>query len=133
MFSWKIGPAIACGNVVILKPAEQTPLSALYVCKLIKEAGFPPGVIQVLPGFGKVAGAAIASHMDIDKVAFTGSTLVGRSIMKAAANSNLKKVTLELGGKSPNIVFKDADIDQAVSWAYFGYMYNHGMLQCWPR
>ena len=129
MFSWKVGPAIACGNVVILKPAEQTPLSALYLCKLIKEAGFPPGVIQVLPGFGKTAGAAIASHMNIDKVAFTGSTIVGRSIMKAAANSNLKKVTLELGGKSPNIVFKDANIDQAVSWAYFGYLYNHGMAK----
>lgn len=130
MFAWKIGPAIACGNVVVLKTAEQTPLSALYVCKLIKEAGFPPAVIQVLSGFGKIAGAAISSHMDIDKVAFTGSTVVGRQIMKAAAGSNLKKVTLELGGKSPNIVFNDADIEQAVSWVNFGIFFNHGQCCC---
>ncbi|KAL2044132.1 hypothetical protein ABVK25_012435 [Lepraria finkii] len=110
MWAWKIGPAIATGNVVILKSAEQTPLGALYAAKLVKEAGFPPGVINILPqGFGKTAGAAISSHMDIDKVAFTGSTVVGRQIMKAAASSNLKKVTLELGGKSPNIVFDDAN------------------------
>ena len=113
---------------MILKPAEQTPLSALYVCNLVKEAGFPPGVIQVLNGFGKTAGAAIAAHMDIDKVAFTGSTIVGRAIMKASAGSNLKKVTLELGGKSPNIVFKDADIQQAVSWVNWGIFFNHGMF-----
>jgi len=130
MFSWKIGPAIACGNVVILKTAEQTPLSALYACNLIKEAGFPPGVIQVLSGFGKIAGAAISAHMDIDKVAFTGSTVVGRQIMKAAAGSNLKKVTLELGGKSPNIVFDDADIEQTISWVNFGIFFNHGQCCC---
>jgi aldehyde dehydrogenase (NAD+) len=130
MWSWKIGPAIACGNVVVLKSAEQTPLSALYAAKLVKEAGFPPGVINVLSGFGPVAGAAISAHMDVDKVAFTGSTVVGRQIMKAAASSNLKKVTLELGGKSPNIVFEDADIDNAISWVNFGIFYNHGQCCC---
>jgi aldehyde dehydrogenase (NAD+) len=119
MWSWKIGPAIACGNTVVLKTAEQTPLSALIAAKLCKEAGFPPGVINVLSGFGKVAGAAISSHMDIDKVAFTGSTVVGRQIMKAVAGSNLKKVTLELGGKSPNIVFDDADIENAISYVLY--------------
>ncbi|KAI9724199.1 MAG: aldehyde dehydrogenase (NAD(P)(+)) ald5 [Chrysothrix sp. TS-e1954] len=130
MWSWKIGPAIACGNVVVLKTAEQTPLSGLYAASLVKEAGFPPGVINIISGFGKVAGAAIASHMDVDKVAFTGSTIVGRTIMKAAAGSNLKKVTLELGGKSPNIVFDDADIDNAISWVNFGIFYNHGQCCC---
>jgi len=130
MWAWKIGPAIATGNTVVLKTAEQTPLSGLYAAKLTKEAGFPPGVINVISGFGKIAGAAIASHMDIDKVAFTGSTVVGRQIMKAAAGSNLKKVTLELGGKSPNIVFDDADIDNAISWVNFGIYYNHGQCCC---
>jgi len=130
MWAWKIGPAIACGNTVVLKTAEQTPLSALVACRLVKEAGFPPGVINVLSGFGKVAGAAISAHMDIDKVAFTGSTVVGRQIMKAAAGSNLKKVTLELGGKSPNIVFEDADIDNAISWVNFGIFFNHGQCCC---
>ncbi|KAL8936539.1 MAG: hypothetical protein Q9216_004883 [Gyalolechia sp. 2 TL-2023] len=128
MWSWKIGPAIACGNTVVIKSAEQTPLSALYMGTLIKEAGFPPGVINVISGFGKIAGAAMSAHMDIDKIAFTGSTVVGRQIMKAAAGSNLKKVTLELGGKSPNIVFDDADIENAISWVNFGIFYNHG--QC---
>jgi len=130
MWSWKIGPAIAAGNTVVLKTAEQTPLSALVAASLVKEAGFPPGVINVISGFGKVAGAAISSHMDIDKVAFTGSTVVGRQIMKAAASSNLKKVTLELGGKSPNIVFDDADIDNAISWVNFGIFFNHGQCCC---
>ena len=130
MWSWKIGPAIACGNVVVLKTAEQTPLSALYAAKLVKEAGFPPGVINILSGLGPIAGAAIAAHMDIDKVAFTGSTVVGRSVLKAAANSNLKKVTLELGGKSPNIVFEDADIENAISWVNFGIFFNHGQCCC---
>ncbi|KAL1599643.1 aldehyde dehydrogenase (NAD(P)(+)) ald5 [Paraconiothyrium brasiliense] len=130
MWSWKIGPAVACGNTVVLKTAEQTPLSALVAAKLIKEAGFPPGVINIVSGFGKIAGAAIASHMDVDKVAFTGSTVVGRQIMKAAAGSNLKKVTLELGGKSPNIVFEDADIDNAISWVNFGIYFNHGQCCC---
>ena len=130
MWAWKIGPAIACGNTVVIKTAEQTPLSGLYAANLVKEAGFPPGVINVISGFGKVAGAAISSHMDIDKVAFTGSTIVGRTIMKAAAGSNLKKVTLELGGKSPNIVFDDANIDDAISWVNFGIFYNHGQCCC---
>ncbi|KAJ5184069.1 hypothetical protein N7492_001685 [Penicillium capsulatum] len=130
MWAWKIGPAIAAGNTVVIKTAEQTPLSGLYAAKLIVEAGFPPGVINVISGFGKTAGSAISSHMDIDKVAFTGSTLVGRIILQAAAKSNLKKVTLELGGKSPNIVFDDADIDNAISWSNFGIFYNHGQCCC---
>jgi aldehyde dehydrogenase (NAD+) len=130
MWAWKIGPAIACGNTVVIKTAEQTPLSALVAAKLIVEAGFPPGVINVISGFGKIAGAALSSHMDVDKVAFTGSTVVGRQIMKAAAGSNLKKVTLELGGKSPNIVFEDADIDNAISWVNFGIFFNHGQCCC---
>jgi aldehyde dehydrogenase (NAD+) len=130
MWAWKIGPAVACGNVVVLKTAEQTPLSGLYAAQLVQEAGFPAGVVNVISGFGKIAGAAIASHMDVDKVAFTGSTVVGRQIMKAAAGSNLKKVTLELGGKSPNIVFDDANIDDAISWVNFGIFYNHGQCCC---
>lgn len=130
MLSWKIAPALATGNTIIMKTAEQTPLSALVFANLIKEAGFPPGVFNLLSGFGKVAGAALSSHMDVDKIAFTGSTLIGRTIMKAAASSNLKKVTLELGGKSPNIVFNDADIEQAVSWVNFGIYYNHGQCCC---
>lgn len=130
MLAWKIGPALATGNTVIMKSAEQTPLSALVFAKLIKEAGFPPGVLNIISGFGQVAGAAISSHMDIDKVAFTGSTIVGRTIMKAAASSNLKKVTLELGGKSPNIIFNDADIEQAISWVNFGIYFNHGQCCC---
>lgn len=130
MLAWKIGPALATGNTVVLKSAEQTPLSALVFAQFIKEAGFPPGVVNIISGFGKVAGAAISSHMDIDKVAFTGSTIVGRTIMKAAASSNLKGVTLELGGKSPNIVFNDADIEKAISWVNFGIYYNHGQCCC---
>lgn len=130
MLSWKLGPALATGNTIVLKTAEQTPLSGLVFAQLVKEAGFPAGVVNIISGFGKTAGAAIASHMDIDKVAFTGSTLVGRTIMKAAASSNLKKVTLELGGKSPNIVFNDADIEEAISWVNFGIYYNHGQCCC---
>ncbi|ERS94939.1 aldehyde dehydrogenase (NAD+) [Sporothrix schenckii 1099-18] len=130
MLAWKIGPALATGNTVVLKTAEQTPLSALAFAPLVKEAGFPPGVLNIVSGFGKVAGAAISSHMDIDKVAFTGSTAVGRTIMKAAAASNLKKVTLELGGKSPNIVFNDADIEDTINWVNFGIYYNHGQCCC---
>jgi len=130
MASWKIGPALATGNTIVLKTAEQTPLSALVLAQFVKEAGFPPGVLNIISGFGKTAGAAISSHMDVDKVAFTGSTVVGRAVMKAAASSNLKKVTLELGGKSPNIVFDDADIEQAISWVNFGIYYNHGQCCC---
>lgn len=130
MLAWKIGPALATGNTVVLKTAEQTPLSALVFANLVKEAGFPAGVLNIISGFGKVAGAAVSAHMDIDKVAFTGSTVVGRTILKAAASSNLKKVTLELGGKSPNIVFNDADIEQAISWVNFGIYFNHGQCCC---
>ncbi|CAD6906102.1 unnamed protein product [Tilletia controversa] len=130
MASWKLGPALATGNTVVLKTAEQTPLSVLKLCELIKEAGFPPGVVNVVSGFGPVAGAAIASHMDIHKVAFTGSTLVGRQIMQVAAKTNLKKVTLELGGKSPNIIYDDADVEQAAKWAAFGFSFNAGQCCC---
>lgn len=105
----KVGPATACGCTLVLKPAEQTPLTALHLGALIKEAGFPPGVVNIITGYGMPAGAAISKHMDVDKITFTGSTEVGRLIMKASADSNLKKVTLELGGKSPNVVFADAD------------------------
>ncbi len=114
MQAWKLAPALATGNTVVLKTAEQTPLSALRVGELIIEAGFPPGVVNILSGYGPTAGDAIARHMDIDKVAFTGSTEVGHLVMEAAAKSNLKRVTLELGGKSPNIVFADADLDEAI-------------------
>ncbi|KAI1906661.1 aldehyde dehydrogenase (NAD(P)(+)) ald5 [Ophidiomyces ophidiicola] len=130
MWAWKIAPALAAGNTIVLKSAEQTPLTALYVCNLIKKAGFPPGVVNIISGFGRVAGAALAAHMDVDKVAFTGSTAVGRQILQSAAKSNLKKVTLELGGKSPNIVFNDADIDNAISWVNFGIYFNHGQCCC---
>ncbi|KAK4133161.1 aldehyde dehydrogenase [Trichocladium antarcticum] len=130
MLGWKVGPALATGNCIVLKTAEQTPLSGLVFAELVKEAGFPPGVLNIISGFGRVAGAALSSHMDVDKIAFTGSTVVGRTIMKAAADSNLKKVTLELGGKSPNIVFNDADIDEAISWVNFGIYYNHGQCCC---
>ena len=111
-----------------MKPAEQTPLSALRIGELIVEAGFPEGVVNLLPGFGPTAGAAIARHMDIDKVAFTGSTEVGRLIMEAAAKSNLKRITLELGGKSPNIIFEDTDLDEAVEGAHMGLFREPGPI-----
>jgi aldehyde dehydrogenase (NAD+) len=130
MQAWKLAPALAAGNAVVMKPAEQTPLSALRVGELIVEAGFPEGVVNMLPGYGPTAGAAIANHMDVDKVAFTGSTEVGHLIMRAAADSNLKRVTLELGGKSPNIVFADTDLDEAVEGAHFGLFFNHGQCCC---
>ncbi|KDQ17454.1 hypothetical protein BOTBODRAFT_171940 [Botryobasidium botryosum FD-172 SS1] len=130
MFSWKVGPALATGNTIVLKPSEFTSLSALRVCALIVEAGFPPGVVNVVPGYGKIAGKAISTHMGIEKVAFTGSTVVGQEIMRDAASTNLKKVTLELGGKSPSIVFDDADIEQAVRWAAYGVFFNHGQTCC---
>jgi aldehyde dehydrogenase (NAD+) len=128
MQAWKLGPALATGNTVVMKTAEQTPLSALRVGELIIEAGFPPGVVNILSGYGPTAGAAIARHMDIDKLAFTGSTEVGHLVMEAAAKSNLKRVTLELGGKSPNIVFADADMDMAIEGAHFSLFFNQG--QC---
>jgi aldehyde dehydrogenase (NAD+) len=130
MQAWKLAPALATGNTVVMKPAEQTPLTALRIGELIVEAGFPEGVVNLLPGFGPTAGAAIANHMDVDKVAFTGSTEVGHLIMEAAAKSNLKRVTLELGGKSPNIIFADTDLDEAVEGAHFGLFFNHGQCCC---
>src|ERR1019366_5770637 len=126
MAAWKLGPALATGCTVVLKPAEQTPLSALYLGELLLEAGLPGGVVNIVTGFGD-AGAALSGHDDVDKVAFTGSTEVGRLIVGAAAG-NLKKVSLELGGKSPNVVFADADLDAAVIGAANGIFFNHG--QC---
>ncbi|HEX8915846.1 MAG TPA: aldehyde dehydrogenase family protein [Humisphaera sp.] len=130
MQAWKLGPALAAGCTVVMKPAEQTPLTALRVAELAMEAGFPDGVINVVPGFGETAGAAVAEHMDVDKVAFTGSTEVGKLVMQAAARTNLKRVTLELGGKSPNIVFADADLDAAVQGAHFALFFNQGQCCC---
>jgi phenylacetaldehyde dehydrogenase len=127
MAAWKLGPALTTGNCVVLKPAEQTPLTALRLAELIAEAGIPDGVVNVVSGFGETAGAALAAHDDVDKVAFTGSTEVGKLIVAAAAASNLKKLTLELGGKSPNIVFDDADTG-AVEGAANAIFFNHG--QC---
>lgn len=129
MAAWKLGPALACGNTVVLKPAEQTPLTALRLAELIAEAGFPPGVVNVVTGYGPTAGAALAEHHEVDKVAFTGSTEVGRIIQRAAAG-NLKSVSLELGGKSPNIVFADADIAAAVQGALAGIFFNQGEVCC---
>jgi aldehyde dehydrogenase (NAD+) len=130
MYGMKLGPALSMGNTVVLKPAEQTPLTALRLGELIIDAGFPPGVVNILPGYGPTAGAAIANHMDIDKVAFTGSGEVGHLIMEAAGRSNLKRVSLELGGKSPNIVFADADMDQAVEGSHFALFFNQGQACC---
>ncbi|KAF2165909.1 hypothetical protein M409DRAFT_66865 [Zasmidium cellare ATCC 36951] len=127
MLAWKVAPALACGNVVVLKPAEQTPLSAMFFGKLVQEAGFPPGVVNILPGIGSVTGKALAEHHDVDKIAFTGSTATGRSIMRSAA-SNLKNITLECGGKSPLIVFEDAELENAVHWAHVGIMDNSGQV-----
>jgi aldehyde dehydrogenase (NAD+) len=130
MQAWKWAPALACGNTVVLKPAEQTPLTALRVAQLAQEVGIPDGVINVVPGYGPTAGAALAAHMDVDKVAFTGETGTGKLVMAAAAQSNLKRVSLELGGKSPNVVFADADLDAAVEGAYFGLFFNQGQCCC---
>jgi len=127
MAAWKLGPALACGNTVVIKAAEQTPLSILYFANLIKEAGFPPGVVNILNGYGKDCGAAIAGHLDIDKVAFTGSTVTGKQIMKTAS-VNMKNITLETGGKSPLLVFDDADLEQAAKWAHIGIMSNMGQI-----
>ena len=127
MAAWKLGPALATGCTVILKPAEQTPLSALRLGELALEAGIPPGVVNVVTGFGEETGAPLAAHPDVDKVAFTGSTEVGRLILQAAAG-NLKKVSLELGGKSPNVVYADADLETAIPGAANAIFFNHG--QC---
>lgn len=127
MAAWKLGPALACGNTVVLKPAEQTPLSILYMASLFKEAGFPPGVVNIVNGLGRAAGPPLVSHPDVDKVAFTGSTATGKEIMKMAAGT-MKNITLETGGKSPLVVFGDADLEQAAKWAHIGIMYNQGQV-----
>ncbi|MFF2154061.1 aldehyde dehydrogenase family protein [Paenibacillus chitinolyticus] len=129
MAMWKLGAALASGCTVVLKPAEQTPLSALYLAGLIQEAGFPPGVVNIVPGYGETAGQALVNHPQVDKIAFTGSTEVGRSIMRQAAD-RLKRVTLELGGKSPNIILPDADLSRAIPGALSGIMFNQGQVCC---
>ena len=129
MAAWKIAPALACGNTIVLKPAEQTPLTALRLGEICQEAGLPDGVLNIVPGYGPTAGAALAEHMDVDKIAFTGGSNTGRIIMQAASK-NLKRITLELGGKSPNIVFADSDIDSAVAGAMTGIFFNQGEVCC---
>ncbi len=129
MAAWKLGPALACGNTVVLKPAEQTPLTALRLGELLLEAGVPEGVVNIVPGYGETAGAAIVRHPLIDKVAFTGSTEVGKLIQRESADT-LKRVSLELGGKSPNIVFADADVPAAVQGAITGVFFNQGEVCC---
>src|SRR3954462_2571770 len=129
MAAWKLGPALTTGCTVVLKPAEQTPLSAIRLGELIVEAGFPEGVVNIVTGFGETAGAALAAHPDVDKIAFTGSTEVGRLILHAASG-NLKKVSLELGGKSPNVVFADADQKGAIQGAASAIFFNHGQCCC---
>jgi acyl-CoA reductase-like NAD-dependent aldehyde dehydrogenase len=126
MAAWKLAPALAAGCTMVLKPAEQTPLSALLLGEVLLEAGVPPGVVNIVTGFGETAGAALAAHPDVDKIAFTGSTEVGKLIMQAAGQSNLKKVSLELGGKSPNIIFADANLEAAKQGAAEGIFYNMG-------
>ncbi|MFD2129887.1 aldehyde dehydrogenase family protein [Pseudogracilibacillus auburnensis] len=125
MAAWKLGSALAVGCTVVIKPASETPLSLLYAAKFFKEAGFPDGVVNVVPGAGSVAGNALITHNDVDKVAFTGSTVVGKEVMRKAADQ-IKGITLELGGKSPAIVLEDADIDEAIQGTFDGTMYNHG-------
>src|SRR6476660_8497113 len=129
MAAWKLGPALATGCCVVLKPAEQTPLSALLLGEMSQEVGFPEGVVNIVAGFGDTAGAALAAHPDVDKVAFTGSPEVGKLIIQAAAG-NLKKVSLELGGKSPNIIMEDADLDSAIPGAASAIFFNHGQCCC---
>lgn len=129
MAAWKLAPALAVGCTVVLKPAEQTPLSAIRLADLILEAGFPPGVVNILPGYGETAGAALAGHDLVDKVAFTGSTEVGKIIARAATG-NLKRVSLELGGKSPAIVFPDADLSSAIPGTAMGIFFNQGQTCC---
>ncbi len=129
MAAWKLAPALAAGNTVVLKPAEQTPVTAMELGRLVQEAGFPEGVVNIVPGYGETAGAALAAHPGINKIAFTGSTEVGKIIARAAAE-NLTKVSLELGGKAPNIVFADADLEQAVNGAMMGIFFNQGQVCC---
>ena len=129
MAAWKLAPALATGCCVVLKPAEQTPLTALLLGELIQEAGIPDGVVNIVPGYGETAGAALAAHPGVDKIAFTGSTEVGKLIVQAATG-NLKKVSLELGGKSPNVVFQDADIEATIPGAAMAIFFNHGQCCC---
>jgi len=129
MAAWKLAPSLAAGCTVILKPAEQTPLTALRLGELFEEAGFPKGVVNIVTGVGETAGAALAAHPDVDKIAFTGSTEVGKLILQASAG-NLKKVSLELGGKSPNVVFQDSDLNQAIKGAASAIFFNHGQCCC---
>lgn len=129
MAAWKLGAALATGCTVVLKPAENTPLSALYLAELIQEAGFPDGVVNIVPGYGQTAGQPLVDHPGVDKIAFTGSTNVGKSIMRSAADT-LKRITLELGGKSPNIILPDADLEKAVPGALMGIMFNQGQVCC---
>jgi acyl-CoA reductase-like NAD-dependent aldehyde dehydrogenase len=129
MAAWKLGPALACGNTCVLKPAEQTPLTALRLGELLLEAGVPPGVVNIVPGFGETAGRALVRHPMVDKIAFTGSTEVGKEIQREAA-ATLKRVSLELGGKSPNIVFADADAKAAAEGALLGVFFNQGQVCC---
>ena len=124
---WKVAPALAAGCTVVLKPAEETPLTALFMARLAAEAGFPPGVLNIVTGYGHTAGAAVSSHPGINKITFTGSTEVGRLVLQAAAG-NLKKVSLELGGESPAIVMPDADLDTAIPGAASGIFFNHGQV-----
>ncbi len=124
---WKMGAALATGCTIVLKPAEQTPLSALYLAELFEEAGFPKGVVNIVPGFGEIAGQALVNHPFVDKIAFTGSTPVGKQIMRQASET-LKRVTLELGGKSPNIILPDADLSRAIPAALSGVMFNQGQV-----
>lgn len=127
MAAWKLGPALACGNTVVLKAAEQTPLSILVLGQLIQKAGFPPGVVNFINGYGQEAGSALVQHPNVDKIAFTGSTATARNIMSMAAKT-LKNITLETGGKSPLLVFNDANLEQAAKWSHLGIMSNQGQI-----
>lgn len=122
MWAWKIAPALASGCTIVFKTAENTPLSVLLLTKLMEEVGYPKGTFNLVTGLGSITGQALAEHMDVDKIAFTGSTAIGRHIAATAAKSNLKVVTLELGGKSPNIVFESANLQEAARWAAFGIL-----------
>ncbi|KAL3311227.1 Aldehyde dehydrogenase, mitochondrial [Cichlidogyrus casuarinus] len=130
MQAWKLGPALCMGNTVVMKTAEQTPLTANYVAQLTKEAGFPDGVINIIPGFGETAGHALVMHPDVDKIAFTGSTSVGQIIGQNCFKGQIKRISLELGGKSPLIIFKDADINHAINTAHLGLFFNQGQCCC---
>jgi aldehyde dehydrogenase (NAD+) len=125
---WKLAPALACGNTIVIKPSEKTPLSILRLAELIVKAGFPPGVVNIVPGYGSTAGDALSRHMRVRKITFTGSVITGRAVLKAAADSNLKRVTLELGGKSPIIVCDDCDLDEAAFYAYQGIFLHQGQF-----